>query len=77
MLGIRDEYLDKDGEPKDNPAHTSDVDSIMHRGNIVRARHYANFAHWINEQFATAARLGGEDIEFKVNGTLSAKDAKL
>jgi hypothetical protein len=76
MLGIRDEYLDKDGKPEDNPAHTGDLDSMMHTGSAVRARHYGNFAHWINEQFATAARLSGTDVEFKVNGTLSAKDAK-
>ena len=50
---------------------------MMHTGSAVRARHYANFAQWINEQFATAARLSGIDVEFKVNGTLSAKDAKL
>jgi len=49
----------------------------MHTDSRIRARHYANFVHWINEQFATAARLGGVDVEFKVNGTLSAKDALL
>jgi len=77
MLGIRDEYVNNDGKVQDTPAHTGDLDSMMNRGNIVRARHYANFAHWINEQFATASRLGGVNVEFKVNGTLSAKDSKL
>lgn len=77
MLGIRDEYVDSKGQPEDNPHFTADNDSIMHEGDDVRERHYANFADWLNQQFETASRLSGEKIEFKVNGTLSAADAKL
>lgn len=78
MLGLKDEYINKEtGKAEDNPNFTSDNDSIMSEGDVVRERHYANFADWLNQQFETASKLANEKIEFKVNGTLSASNAKL
>ncbi|HND55248.1 MAG TPA: hypothetical protein PLV92_22695, partial [Pirellulaceae bacterium] len=48
MLGLRDEY----DTAKDNPYWTGDADSVMNKGEIVRARHYAPFAAWLTAQFA-------------------------
>jgi len=55
----------------------SDSSSVMNSGEIVRERHYAPFAGWLNDQFATAARLAKQKVEFKVNGKTDLSNAKL
>ena len=73
MLGLRDEYA----AANDNPHHTGDLDSIMNVGELVRPRHYAPFAAWLTQQFATAGRLTGQQIVFKVEGTTDMTNALL
>lgn len=73
MLGLRDEYP----EAKTNLNHTGDTDSIMHKGETVRERHYAPFAAWLNKQFEVAAQLSKSKIEYKVNGKTDMSNALL
>jgi len=73
MLGLRDEYP----SAKDNLNHTGDKDSVMHGGELVRERHYAPFAAWLTEKFATAAHLSRNSIDYKVNGTTDISNAQL
>jgi len=77
MLGYRDEYLSTAGAVVDNPAWTTDLHSIMNRGETVRDRHYTMLANWITEQYKPAGHLAGELILFKVNGTLTMGAARL
>lgn len=73
MLGLNDEYP----SAGDNMNWTSDADSVMHSGEMVRPRHYTIFAQWLTEQCATLAHLAKETIEFKVDGNWTMKNAKL
>lgn len=73
MLGLRDEYP----EAKTNMNHTGDKDSVMHGGELVRERHYAPFAAWLNKQFEVAAQLSKSKIEYKVNGKTDMSNALL
>jgi hypothetical protein len=43
MQGLRDEY---DGDIPGRP-HRSDEPSVMHRGEVIRPRHYAPLADWL------------------------------
>jgi hypothetical protein len=69
ILGYRDEYPTKDG----NPNWLKDVDSVMHDGEQVRERHYALFADWLTQTHAIVS----PDIEFRVNGVTTVLTAKL
>lgn len=73
MLGLRDEYA----AANDNPHHTGDVDSIMNLGELPRRRHYAPFAAWLTDKFATAAHLSGSSIVYKVEGQTDMSNALL
>lgn len=73
MLGLRDEYA----AANDNMNHVGDVNSVMNVGEIVRERHYAPFAGWLTEKFATAAHLSRSQIDYKVNGTTNMANAAL
>ena len=73
MLGLRDEYP----AANDNMSHASDKDSVMHGGETVRQRHYAPFAAWITNQFATAAHLSRSQIIYKVEGQTDMSNALL
>ncbi|HND56561.1 MAG TPA: hypothetical protein PLV92_29285, partial [Pirellulaceae bacterium] len=73
MLGLRDEY----DTAKDNPYWTGDADSVMNKGEIVRARHYAPFAAWLTAQFARVSHLARKSIVYKVDGSIDMSNAKL
>lgn len=73
MLGLRDEYSSAD----DNPHHTTDLNSIMNVGEVVRERHYAPFAQWLTEQFRVHSRLTRSTIDYKVNGTHNMSNSLL
>lgn len=73
MLGLRDEYP----AAKSNMSHTTDVDSIMNVGEVVRDRHYAPFAAWLTSKASTLASLSGSAIEYKVNGVKTMANSAL
>lgn len=73
MLGLRDEYT----AANSNMNHTADMDSIMNVGETVRQRHYAPFAAWLTEKFATAAHLSRSQIVYKVEGQTDMSNALL
>jgi hypothetical protein len=80
MLGLRDEYkppaslIPRFGM---NENYRTDYDSIMHRGNQVRERHYVPFATWLTEQFEATGRFTSSRITYKVDGTWDASNALL
>jgi len=74
MLGLRDEY---NGANSGNTNWQTDLDSIMHSGEVVRDRHYAMFADWITGKFGHVAHLAGERIDFKVSGRVDLSAARL
>lgn len=69
MLGLRDEYPDA----RANLNHIADTDSVMHSGEVVRQRHYALFAEWLNRKFRTL----GVQTGFRVNGIIDLSNALL
>ena len=73
MLGLRDEYT----VANDNPHHTGDLDSIMNFGETIRQRHYAPFAAWLTDKYATAAHLSRSQINYKVEGQTDMSNALL
>ncbi len=75
MLGHRDEYAEATGNANRN--WTSDLDSILNKGETVRVRHYAMFADWITRQYKTAAHLARTTADFKVSGTTDVSNAVL
>ena len=56
FLGYRDEYP---GADRGTSAYTGDSDSIMHRGDAVRERHYVFFADWISERLNSSWKVEG------------------
>jgi hypothetical protein len=74
MLGLRDEYR---GANNPTPHWYADHGSVMNNGEVVRDRHYAMFAAWLDEQFQTVARLARETIHFRVNGSVDLSNAGL
>lgn len=87
MMGLRDEYLNDDGEPEQNPHWTKDDTSIMSLGEVPRPRHYTPFAEWLTGQYKKLSELSGQKIVFyvddgaggkwTVNGGGGFKNAKL
>jgi hypothetical protein len=78
-LGLNDEYDIAGG----NPNWKGDKNSVMHSGEVVRERHYAQFADWMTRQFEhndvnrRLRSLGYEPIAYKVNGTTDLFNARL
>ncbi len=76
MMGLRDEY-GAGGVAEDNPSWLGDLGSVMNRGEGVRDRHYAFFAHWLTRQFKAFANAKRTTIDWKVNGTVDLSNAQL
>ena len=55
----------------------SDVKPVGGPGEVVRERHYANFADWITRQYEYLGRLGSEKIDLKVAGRVNLSNAGL
>lgn len=78
ILGYRDEYMNNDKKKaEDNPHWLTDTTSVMNVGEAVRPRHYTLLTSWLNDQFATAARLAKEPIKWKVSGTYDTSNSLL
>ena len=77
MLGYLDEYLNAEGKPEALEDWTTDLESVMNRGDTIRDRHYVFFAYWLTNQYTVLAGLKKEKIDWKVNGTLDRTHAKV